>query len=284
MKTVIFLGCKRVPATETDDTHWMKALEARGYTVTAMDWMANLDEFPAGALVLLRTPWDYFDHLPEFLAKLQAFEKKGLKILNPLATVKTNYDKAYLKTLSEQGIATLPSYYPGLSEVSFEEFSGEHPSSQYLIKPRVGAGGFGFEKMTASEVLSWLPSHSHEERPVFIQPVLSTISSSGERSLIFCAGKLSHAVKKLPIEGEIRIQEEWGGSTELYEPTDKELRLANLIVERLASDLLYSRVDLVTSEAGEDVLMEVELIEPSLYFRKMPAAAETFSDELARRF
>ena len=57
-----------------------------------------------------------------------------------------------------------------------------------------------------------------------------------------------------------------------------------MIVERLASDLLYSRVDLVTSEAGEDVLMEVELIEPSLYFRKMPAAAEPFSDELARRF
>ena len=284
MKTnVVFLGCERVPVSSTDDTHWMQSLQSRGFSVSEVSWTENIEKFPKQGVCLLRTPWDYFDHLSEFLAKLQQIESRGLAVLNPVDVVQRNIDKAYLYEFSQSGIATVPSWCPGLDQQSLEQFLDHQSAEEYIVKPRVGAGGIGFQRLSPQQLKTWYQSEFDPDRPVFVQPVLKTIATTGETSLVFSMGRLTHAVRKLPKQGEIRIQEEWGGSTALYEPTEKETEFAQNVVERMASDLLYSRVDLVLTESGDPMLMELELIEPSLYFRARPDVVEIYSDALDQK-
>jgi hypothetical protein len=47
--------------------------------------------------------------------------------------------------------------------------------------------------------------------------------------------------------------------------------------------ILYGRVDIARDPAGRPVLMELELTEPSLFFRTAPGAAERFVEGLLRR-
>jgi len=46
---------------------------------------------------------------------------------------------------------------------------------------------------------------------------------------------------------------------------------------------LYARVDLIRDRGGAPLLLELELIEPSLFFAYAPAAAARFA-ECVRRF
>src|SRR5659263_56002 len=47
--------------------------------------------------------------------------------------------------------------------------------------------------------------------------------------------------------------------------------------------LLYARVDLVTDDQGAPVLMELELVEPSLFTALGEGALERFADAIAQR-
>lgn len=269
-ENVVFLGCERVPVEDTDDKLWMQEIESQGYSVSSLNWKEPLESFPKSGTCLLRTPWDYFDHLTEFLSKLQQLEERDLQVLNPRSVVSWNVDKAYLKQMNEQGIPTIPSFYPGVSDEPVSQFLKEHPSDEYLLKPRVGAGGFGFQRLSADELIHVLSQWQETDGPVFAQPIQKTIATTGEKSLMYSRGELTHAVQKLPKSGEIRIQEEWGGSTKLYEPSPDERALADKLIHENAADLLYARVDIINDEAGRPLLMELELIEPSLYFRYLP--------------
>ncbi|MEO0335821.1 MAG: hypothetical protein AAF202_05485 [Pseudomonadota bacterium] len=277
---IVFLGCERVPVTSTDDILWINSLKERGYTVLSLDWRTPLDQFPERGVCLPRTTWDYFDHLEEFLEKLTQLEARGLQVINALETVRWNCDKLYLKRMSERGVPTLPSFFIGESEQSVDEFFQQHPAEEYLLKPRVGAGGFGFQKFSMAKMKSVLGSLSGSEGPLFVQPVLNEIKVSGEKSLMYSMGKPTHAVQKLPGQGEIRIQEEWGGSTKLYEPSKEERALADRLIQEYAAELLYARVDLMNASDGRPLLMELELIEPSLYFRYLPEISETYAASL----
>jgi hypothetical protein len=45
---------------------------------------------------------------------------------------------------------------------------------------------------------------------------------------------------------------------------------------------LYARVDLVEGPTGEPCLIELELIEPNLFLREHPPAAEALADAVLR--
>ena len=48
-------------------------------------------------------------------------------------------------------------------------------------------------------------------------------------------------------------------------------------------ELLYARVDLIPGPGGEPLLIELELVEPSLFLGYHPAGPETFADAIAAR-
>ncbi len=54
-------------------------------------------------------------------------------------------------------------------------------------------------------------------------------------------------------------------------------------VDLVPEPLLYARVDVVTDDDGEPVLMELELVEPSLFTDLAPGALERFADAVVAR-
>ena len=61
-------------------------------------------------IALLRSPWDYTERLPEFLAWATRVSTQT-RLLNPLAVIERNTDKHYLADLAKARIATVPSLF-----------------------------------------------------------------------------------------------------------------------------------------------------------------------------
>jgi hypothetical protein len=110
---------------------------------------------------------------------------------------------------------------------------------------------------------------------------------------VFLDGEFSHGLRKAPIlTGEMEMAE--GGvyvleNLELQAPTPGEQAVAETILTAAATLLgldapfLYARVDLVPGSAGEPLLLELELTEPSLFHAHAEGSAARFAAAIARR-
>ena len=124
---------------------------------------------------------------------------------------------------------------------------------------------------------------------MMLQPYLPSVEVSGELSLIYFDGKFSHAVRKVPVAGDYRVQDDHGASDHPETPNADQLALGQRCLDFLTAKkfdtapLLYARVDLMTGPAGEDWIGELELIEPSLFFRHDAQAAGRLASALLAR-
>ncbi|HET9011490.1 MAG TPA: hypothetical protein VFN38_06715, partial [Gemmatimonadaceae bacterium] len=95
----------------------------------------------------------------------------------------------------------------------------------------------------------------------------------------------SHAVLKRPRAGDFRVQEEHGGSAEVLAPAPMIVAAASHVLSaagQMGTGSLYARVDgCIVRDAF--MLMELELIEPTLYLGTSPAAADRLADALLAR-
>ena len=105
----------------------------------------------------------------------------------------------------------------------------------------------------------------------------------GELSAILIAGELTHTVRKIPVPGDYRVQDDHGGSDEPFEATPVEVELVRAAVDAVDDELLYARVDWLRDELERPRLVELELVEPSLFFRHAPHAAEKLARALLAR-
>jgi hypothetical protein len=108
---------------------------------------------------------------------------------------------------------------------------------------------------------------------------LEEVERVGEFSLVFIDGEFSHAVLKRPGPGDFRVQRKWGGDDVPVEVPLGILQDAERVVAALSIPWLYARVDGVL-RMGHLLLMEVELIEPTLFLSALPPAAERFADAI----
>jgi glutathione synthase/RimK-type ligase-like ATP-grasp enzyme len=144
-----------------------------------------------------------------------------------------------------------------------------------VIKPAVSASAYETHLVDgahAPEVLERLLAQGD----VVVQEFVPEVTSAGEWSLIYFDRVFSHAVKKAPKLGDFRVQEEHGGTFERGDPPAQAVLVAESALRAVDDDLLYARVDVVEREAGP-LLMELELIEPSLFFRADPLAPARFA-------
>lgn len=267
-KSVCLLGCPEFSPENTDDQLFIEALKSQGAEVTVANWQDFLPE--ASTVHLPRTTWDYTQDPEAFLHKMRSTPN----LLNPFALIEWNHDKCYLFELQKLGVPIVSSYFPGLTEESVEEWYIDNPSEEYLIKPRVGASGKKILRIEPDDLLE-LPLEDF----VFVQPMMEEIFTCGEISQMYCRNQLTHAVRKTPKEGEFRIQEEWGGSTQVYQPSKTETDFAESLLDKLSDEPFYARVDYVLQDEAP-LLMELELIEPSLYFRYVPETAVRYAKAL----
>lgn len=96
-------------------------------------------------------------------------------------------------------------------------------------------------------------------------------------------GQVTHGVRKLPKEGDFRVQDDHGGRWEPIEPSAELVAFAQRAIAACEPAPAYGRVDIVRGNDGAWQLMELELIEPELWLRTHPEAARRLADVIARR-
>ena len=230
-------------------------------------------------LILPLIAWGYQRDVPGWYALLDWLEAEGLPLANPAKVLRWNSDKAYLAELNEAGVATVPTLIrESLNDAALATAREILESSRLVVKPPISGGADGTYLIGPSDAL---PAEALGQR-MLIQPYLPAIAEDGEYSLFYFGGHYSHAISKHPAQGDFRVQEQFGGVEHALDaPADaKALAEAALATtdKLLGCDtLLYARVDMVRDGEGAFRLMELELIEPSLFLHFAPDEGATFA-------
>ena len=268
MKKCAFLTLENREGFFLYDHLTFEPLGKLGWNVIEIPWdQANVDWSVFDAVVI-RSAWDYQKAPERFLDVLATIESSGTRLFNPLSVCRWNLDKTYLRDLKERGISIVPTnWVQGLDEPTLDGLFKELNCQKIVVKPTVGANADDTFALTRSssenyrEAIATFPN-----RPLMAQPFVQSIVVEGEYSLFYFSGQFSHAVLKKPKQGDFRVQEEHGGSTEATKIEDPFLKLGQQVIDSIFEKLLYARIDLVRLADGQPALIELELIEPSLYF------------------
>ena len=263
---------------EVDDEPLHKALRSR-CTLSRPVW-DDLDvDWSAYAAVLIRTTWDYNARRDAF----RLWTQRVPRLFNPAEVVRWNLDKSYLAELEERGVPVAPTIWCRES-VDVAAAMAERGWERAFLKPTNGATARKTLRFhDPAEGQAFLDRCLSEGEVMMLQPYLAEVETSGELSAIFFDGRISHAVRKLPVAGDYRVQDDFGAADFRVDLRTEERALFEDIHARLPfPDLLYARIDLLESSAGL-VVTEVELIEPSLFFRHAPESAEVLADALLAR-
>jgi len=286
-----------VPAITTDDRLLRDALVARGAEVEARPWDANVD-WSVYHRIILRSCWNFHHRPKEFRVWVDDVrERHDGSLMNGPALVQWGVDKRYLKDLDERGVAVVPTIWVDAA------VGDDPPDLDALIAEQGWEGGAVVKpaiSATAHETWRVAPDErgAHQARfrsllaaspsGVMVQPFLPEIED-GEWSLVFLGGEFSHAVKKRPAAGDFRVQHDFGGTVErcdpdlaLVEDARAVLRAAAEATNTEVEDILYARVDGVV-RSGRLLLMELELIEPVLFFAQAPGAAARMAELIVSR-
>lgn len=275
-----FLVMENESAFVTDYRPGIPPLEARGWHVDCVPWRRPSVDWSAWHAVYIGAPWDYLDDPAGFLAVLGAIEAAGAVLVNPLELVRWNLDKRYLRDLEARGAAIVPSaWYDRFADADPARWFEEHAADRVVIKPRVGANAadtFVLEQPLAAPMLRRL-AKLFAERPFVVQPFVASIRDPGEYSLFYLGGALSHAIRKVPKPGDFRVQEEHGAAILAALPDAALASVGQAVMQLVTPAPAYARADFVRGDAGQWLLMELELVEPSLYLRMHPQAPERFA-------
>jgi glutathione synthase/RimK-type ligase-like ATP-grasp enzyme len=245
-----------------------------GITSELISWRASLD-WSLFDLVIIRTPWDYFLHLEEFLSWVEDVEKVT-KVLNSSRILRWNSHKKYLKELSSFGVPTVPTVWVTKNQQCADLIDSiEWPI--VVVKPAVSIGAIGALKGHSQNNL--VKQHLEEEvkkGDVMIQPFLESVADFGELSLVYFNGVYSHSILKKPQQGDYRVQDAYGGTNAVYEPEIEAQKIGDQVLSYLPDFSLYARVDLVKYQ-NQWLLMELEAIEPELFLPIAPHASVFFA-------
>lgn len=240
------------------------ALVADGIPTDVVPWDAEVD-WAAYGLVVLRSTWDYFDRLVDFLAWASEVDRVS-RLVNPVDVVRWNSHKGYLVELGHRGVPTVPTRLIPAESTDVADQLLECPWDEVVVKAAVDGGGRTPRRGRRDDVQ--VQEHARalsRTGDVVVQPFVPGILQ-GERSLVFLDGALSHTVLKVPAEGAFLSQRHHGASEHDLEADSADLRVALAAIAAAPGELAYARIDVVDWE-GSPAVMEVEAIEPDLFLR-----------------
>lgn len=277
-----FLSIANTEGWFIDDDLVHPFLEELGWTVQNIPWNQETD-WDQFDLVVIRSPWDYQNHLIEFLRVLYKINQSKAILLNPLELVHWNINKSYLFELEDKGVELVPTIKPSILQLSdIQEAFKAFETEELIVKPLIGANADDTYRLKISEEHSWpmvLPPFKNKVG--ILQPFIPNIIHEGEFSLIYFQGKLSHTILKTVGAGDFRVQEEHGGGViPISKPEPALVKAAEKAMAALPQEPFYARVDLVRTPNNSFALMELELIEPCLYFRFDPDSPKVFANLL----
>ncbi|HUM12568.1 MAG TPA: hypothetical protein VLT82_16600 [Myxococcaceae bacterium] len=262
-----------------DDRSLVPVLAARAIDVLPVVWTEPLPQGLEG--LVLRSTWDYHLRLAEFLAWVDTVEAVGRPLWNEPSTVRWNVDKTYLLEVEARGVPIVPTRHAARgSRVELPALLRDVGWSEAVVKPSISGGAFETWRAGAGEEDAARFARQLEAMDCLVQPFVPELVSRGEWSLLFFGGQFSHAVLKRPEPGDFRVQEEFGGVAAGAEPPREVIAAASRALEASGQQTLYARVDGVV-RGGKFELMELELVEPSLFLETSPGASERFAAALA---
>ncbi|HTE55018.1 MAG TPA: hypothetical protein VK698_29400 [Kofleriaceae bacterium] len=281
MRRLAFLTLEDQGDFVIDDALAIAELERRRFQVDSIPWRRPDTDWRAYDGVVIRTTWDYQRDLPGFFALLDQIERLAVPLANPASLVRWNARKTYLADLAARGVPTVPTRRGrGLSAADLRELPAAMAVDEIVVKPLVGANADDTYRLTAGAPGDELAEIADRftDREWMAQPFLRAILDEGEVSTFHFHGRFSHAVIKRPKQGDFRVQEEHGGLIEPCTPDAETLQVAAATLCALDEPPLQARVDLVRLGDGTLALTELEVIEPSLYFRMHEDAPRNFAD------
>lgn len=282
MTQVAFTTYQQSPDMLADDRLVADILRAKGVSVTAVVWDDPHVDWSRFACVVIRSAWDYH-HKPERYAEwLRSRAADGTKLWNPANIVLANLNKRYLVDLAARGVDVIPSeYVQADSGRQLRQVLESRGWGEVVVKPAVSAGAH--DTWRASLATADTDQAKFEQQcrsfAVLVQPYIEEVASQGEWSLVFFAGRYSHAALKRPTHGDFRVQQHFGGNAAPANPPPELIAQAQDVLSQIESPLLYARVDGVV-RAGRFLLMELEINEPYLFVGFSPDAPSRFAEAI----
>ncbi len=264
--------CMALPEVDVDAAPLAAALARAGIESELLAWDDPRADWTAPRPTILRSTWNYALDVAAFLRWIDALAGP---LWNPPHVVRDNVFKRYLLALAARGVPTVPTMLVERGALI------ELPAAKLVIKPEVGAGSLGARVFEAGDpaAIAHLAALT-ATGAALVQPYLASVDDYGERSMIWIDGRLTHSIRKSP-----RFAGDSESVTGPHPIADDERAVAEAALAPFATEILYGRVDLARDAAGKPCVMELELVEPSLFFARGDSvgAADRFVAGLARR-
>ena len=278
-----------LPDWEVDDRPLHAALDARGITWSQPPWNDPNVDWSSFDLALIRTTWDYAADRDAFV-QWATDAQQQTRLIHNAQIIRWNTDKHYLAELEANGVAIAPTvWFEQGTSLSVAKIMAEQGWQRGFLKPIFG--------QSARETLRFdatgdgiQQAQAHVDRlcateGLMLQPYLPAVETEGEISAIFYDGTLAQIVQKIPVVGDYRVMDDFGATDQPATLDEAGLAACSRALAAIPAhfDVLYARVDLLKDLNGNWVLTELELVEPSLFFRHAPHTAEQLVQALLRR-
>jgi glutathione synthase/RimK-type ligase-like ATP-grasp enzyme len=270
------------PQLIAEDRVLLDVFQKLGVAAEPVVWDSEVDWRAFGA-ALVRTPWDYTWRREEFLDWAER-AGQATRLFNSARIARWSSHKGYLVELAARGVPVVPTAIVRSDEkLELAALARERGWDEVVVKPCVSAGARDTIRVPAATGQAAAET-IRGRGDVMVQPYQRMVEGEGEHSLIFFDGEFSHAARKQPMLAQTSAPDAPGS----LEPTPTtvaadELETARQVLARAPEPLLYARVDLVRDETGQPRLMELEALEPRLYFHLHPPAAERLARKLLHR-
>jgi len=267
--------CRALPEPDVDELPLAEALAAGGFGAELVAWDDPAVDWDAAIPTILRSTWNYPLDIDAFVAWIDR-ASAAAALYNPAAIVRDNVRKRYLLALAARGVPVVPT--------TLVERGAGFPlatldAASIVIKPEVGAGSLDTRRFAPADPAAAAHLAAITARgAALVQPYVASVDDHGERSLVWIDGELSHAIRKAP-----RFSGDDERVTGPFAIADDERAVAEAALAPIADQLLYGRVDLARDDRGDPMVMELELVEPSLFFAHRPGSAARYVAGLRRR-
>lgn len=254
-------------------------MKKNGWLASEISWRDKSVNWNSFDAVIVRSTWDYQSDPNNFINVLANIKDSSAHLENNFEMMKWNMNKYYLHDLTNKNILTVETIWENnFSIEKILKYFSLLNTNEIVIKPNISASAENTFRIKSDEIIkkSKKLETIFSNREFMIQPFMSNIISEGEYSLFYFNGQYSHAILKSPKPKDFRVQEEHGGKIVSINPEPSLKHETENVLSKLSTTPLYARVDFVRTSSDDFALMELELIEPSLYFNLDEKAPERF--------
>ncbi|MDP1813038.1 MAG: hypothetical protein Q8K92_01170 [Leadbetterella sp.] len=267
----------KLPDLTFNDQLLIPIFRENGYTVSPEIWDNSEVDWSSFDIVLIRSTWDYYLKPVKFKNWISQFINSKTRLINSAEMVLKNSHKFYLKELAEKGVNIIPTVFSS-EKIELEKLK---MWEKIVIKPAVSAGSHETEIFEVNMLTQEVLDNKTRAGDWLVQPFLEEIKDAGEISMLFFGGNFSHAIQKVPKAGDFRVQKQFGAQYLKFEPSTTLLSIAKNIVQIAGKESVYARIDGVMTQNGF-LLMEVEMIEPDLFFEHTLDGPNRFVEALLK--